>query len=200
MTYTATQRTVVPAGHARSVRLEKGGTAQIVDIAGGQVGDVFAFRVDDAGEFHSAAHTRAWNDSLFPGVGEPFVTNRRREILTLVADDSPGLHDMLIPACDPARYAQLGAAGHRSCAQNLTDALAARGLAVETVPQPINIFMNIPVADGRIEWGSARTAAGDSITLRAETDCLLVVSACPQDIVGINGTGLSDLAVELLGR
>lgn len=188
---------IVPAGHGRAVRIVAGQTARIIDVAGGQVGDVFAFRAEDPREFHSASHTRARTDRLFPAAGEPFVTNRRREILTLVADDSPGLHDMLVPACDPARYAQLGAPGHRSCAQNLAEVLAEHGITVETTPQPINVFMNVPVDAGRITWGAATTAAGDSITFRAETDCLLVVSACPQDIVGINSAGLTDLAIEV---
>ncbi|GAA0896309.1 urea carboxylase-associated family protein [Pseudonocardia zijingensis] len=196
---TTTDRTIVPARHARSIRLAAGQTVRVVDVAGGQVGDVFAFTADDPGEFHSAAHTRARVDRLFPAIGEPFVTNRRREILTLVADDSPGLHDMLIPACDPTRYALLGVPDHRSCAQNLAEALAEHGLSVAHTPQPINVFMNIPVADGRIEWGAARTRAGDSITFRAELDCLFVVSSCPQDVVGINGAELTDLAIEVVG-
>jgi uncharacterized protein YcgI (DUF1989 family) len=196
-TTVTTQHMIVPAGHGRSVRLVAGQTARIIDVAGGQVGDVFVFRTDDPREFHSAGHTRARTDRLFPAVGEPFVTNHRREILTLVADDSPGVHDMLVPACDPARYAQLGVPEHRSCAQNLADALAEHGTTVETTPQPINVFMNIPVDAGRITWGAATTSAGDSITFRAETDCLLVVSACPQDIVGINSAELTDLEIEV---
>ena len=32
--------------------------------------------------------------------GDALVTNRRRPILTLVEDTSPGLHDTLIAACD----------------------------------------------------------------------------------------------------
>lgn len=33
------------------------------------------------------------------------------------------------------------------------------------------------------------TKAGDSITLRAEMDCFVAFSACPQDIVKIQGAG-----------
>ena len=67
------------------------------------------------------------------------------------------------------------------------------------VPQPINLFMNIPIlADGELGWEPAPTAAGDSVTLRAEIDCLVVVSACPQDIVAINGNDPTPIAIELL--
>ncbi len=68
------------------------------------------------------------------------------------------------------------------------------------VPQPINLFMNIPVgADGSLGWEPAPTRAGDSVTLGAELDCYVVVSACPQDIVAINAGNPTPLALELLG-
>jgi uncharacterized protein YcgI (DUF1989 family) len=67
------------------------------------------------------------------------------------------------------------------------------------VPQPINLFMNIPVLDGgELGWEPAPTQAGDSVTLRAEMDCYVVVSACPQDIVPINGGNPTSIAIELL--
>ena len=61
------------------------------------------------------------------------------------------------------------------------------------------IVMAIPVgADGHLSWDPATTAAGDSVTLRAELDCTVIVSACPQDIVPINGGNPTSLAIEVL--
>ena len=201
----ATTRAVrvrVAPGTGRAVRVAEGERVRVIDVAGGQVGDVFAFVAPVGGELsehHSAAHTRAAVSRLFPAVGEPFVTDRRRTVLTLVEDTSPGHHDMLIAACDPQRYAALGAAGHRSCAENMHEALAAFGLTYAgPTPQPINVFMRIPVApDGRLSWLPASSAAGAAVTFEAALDCVVAVSACPQDIVGINRAGLSPLAVEV---
>ncbi|WP_331763762.1 urea carboxylase-associated family protein [Streptomyces anthocyanicus] len=178
----------IPAGEGRAVFVDAGQRVKIIDVEGQQVGDVFAFTRDDVREYHSASHTRAHVNRLFPAVGEQFVTSLRRPILTLVEDSSPRRHDMLIAACDPARYAALAApSNHASCAQNMQDALAKVGLSAETVPQPINIFMDIPVGrDGALTWETATSRPGDSITFQAEIDCVLVVSACPQDLVGIN--------------
>jgi hypothetical protein len=81
---------------------------RVTDVAGGQVGDVFAFDAGDPGEYASAEHTRPAIRKLFPGPGDPVLTNRRRPILTVVEDTSPGRHDTLYAACDPARYAGLG--------------------------------------------------------------------------------------------
>jgi uncharacterized protein len=194
------KRVVVPAREGRAVAMTAGQRVRVVDVAGQQVGDVFAFALPGVTEHLSAAHTRGHVNRLFPRLGEAFVTDRRRRILRLVEDTSPGVHDMLIAACDPARYRALGIDGwHASCADNLHDALSAAGYTVPLVPQPVNVFMNIPVdPDGTLDWLAATSRAGDHVTFRAEIDSLVVVSACPQDLVGINGFEPSPLVVEVI--
>jgi uncharacterized protein YcgI (DUF1989 family) len=196
----STTRIRVPAREGRGARVPAGSRFRVIDPEGGQVGDLFAFNADDVSEYASAEHTRAHNSRLFPEVGESFVTNQRRPILRLVADESPGIHDMLCAACDPTRYAGLGVDGwHASCQENLQRAMAEQGHDSVEVPQPINLFMNIPVLpDGTIGWEPAETGAGDSVTLEAEMDVIIVLSACPQDLVGINRGELGPLEIELL--
>lgn len=190
----------VPASEGRAVRVQQGSTFRIVDVEGHQVADLFAFNADDVEEHHSAMHTRAAVSRLFPEVGESFVTNRRNPIMRLERDDTPAVHDMLIAPCDPERYAGLGVeVWHASCRENLE--LAMRELGHDHIchPASINLFMNIPVGgDGGLGWDPAPTAPGDSITLRAEMDCIVVVSACPQDIVPINDRNPTSIAIELL--
>jgi uncharacterized protein YcgI (DUF1989 family) len=192
---TYAERIEIPARDGRAVPVPAGRTFRVIDVEGGQVGDLFAFAAGDHGEYLSASHTRAHTQRLFPAIGEQFVSNRRRPLLELVADSSPGVHDMLIAACDPARYRALGVEGaHASCAENLHRAL---GAPVD-VPQPVNLFMNIPVRDGALAWLPAASAAGDAVTLRALVSLIVVVSACPQDLVNINGDGPTGLSIELL--
>jgi uncharacterized protein YcgI (DUF1989 family) len=191
-------RVLVPAREGRAVDVRAGARFRVVDLDGGQVGDLFVFARDDPAEHVSAAHTRAHLSRLFPLPGQAFVSDRRRPVLVLEADDSPGVHDMLIAACDPARYEALGRPGHASCADNLRAALTRRGIDLCTVPQPINLFMNIPVSDGALGWEPALTPAGASVTFRALTDLVVVLSACPQDLIDINGGQPTALAVDLL--
>jgi uncharacterized protein len=195
----APEQITVPAREGRAVELRRGDRIRVIDPNGGQVADVFAFCADDLTEYHSAQHTRVWVGGLFPHVGEQFVTNHRRPILTLEADTSPGIHDMLCAACDPARYALLGAQGwHASCEENLQTAMAALGHEGIVIPQPINLFMNIPVGEeGTIGWEPAPTGAGDSVTLRAELDIVVAVSACPQDLIPINSGDPTEIALEV---
>jgi uncharacterized protein YcgI (DUF1989 family) len=193
-------RIEIPAREGRAWRLGAGDRFRVIDVEGRQVGDLWAFAQADVGEYHSASHTRVECGRVFPRPGEHFWSNRRRRILTLIEDRSPGIHDMLMAACDPERYARLGAdASHASCQDNLERAMAAEGHPGIVVPQPINLFMNTPVdAAGDIEQGAPSTAPGDSVTLRCELDAILVLSACPQDIVRTNAGDPTSLAVELL--
>ena len=194
-------RTVdVPAREGRGVRVSAGQRFRVIDVEGGQVADTFAFRTDDVTEYHSAEHTRAYVSRLFPRPGEHFVTNHRRPILRLEEDSSPGIHDMLCAACDPERYTGLGVEGwHASCQENLRTAMAELGFDGVEVPQPINLFMNIPVREGgELGWEPAPTRPGDSVTMLAEMDCVVVVSACPQDLVPINNGNPTAIAIELL--
>ena len=70
------------------------------------------------------------------------------------------------------------------------------------VPAPLNLWMNIPILpDGRIEWGTPLSRPGDHVLLRAALDCVVALSACPQDMIPINGADCIPTAVhfEVLG-
>lgn len=189
----------VPGGEGRALPLREGQTVRVVDAEGGQVGDLFAFSADGPGEYASASHTRVAIRKLFPRPGDPVLTNLRRPILSVVADTSPGWHDMLYAACDPARYTSLGApATHRSCAGNLAEALRGRGLTAPVVPQPLNVFMDVRAQpDGTLVSAPASSRPGDYIAFRAERDCLIVLSSCPMDIAPISAGGITPLELQV---
>jgi len=179
----------VPARRGRAVRLKAGQAIRIVNTHGQQVVDTWAFNADDLSEYLSMPHLHAALGGIFPGRGDALVTNRRRPILILEEDTSPGRHDTVIAACDTHRYAALGCRDyHDNCTDNLHAALLALGLRVPDCPAPLNLWMNIPVApDGRIDWGEPLSKPGDHVVLRAELDCIVVMSCCPQDMIPING-------------
>jgi len=193
-------RIVVPARRGIGLELAAGRRFRVVDVEGRQCGDLFAFNRDDVREYASAEHTRVHTGGLFPRPGQQFVTNMRRPILTFEEDNTPGHHDMLVAACDPARFAGLGADGwHASCQENLEQAMATLGYPDVEIPQPINLFTNIGLtADRELEWLPALTDPEDNVVMRTEMDCYIVLSSCPQDIVAINDHEPSALAIELL--
>ncbi|WP_331763901.1 urea carboxylase-associated family protein [Streptomyces anthocyanicus] len=188
----------VSASGVEAFRVNAGQTFRITDPEGGQVGDLFAYAAGDPEEWLSASHTRAVVSRLFPKPGEQFFTTQRRPILTFRQDRSPGRHDMLIAACDAARYADLGRPGHASCAQNLLTGLARCGIYSHAVQQPVNVFMDVQPSDtGDLTWTPATTSPGDFVVFEAAIDCVVVLSACPQDITPVNHGGPTPLVVTL---
>lgn len=174
-------------------------SVQIIDPEGSQVADVFAFLVEDSSEWMSTSHTRAVCRKLFPDVGESFVTNQYRPILTFMNDDSPGQHDMLYPACEPAMYRRLGVQGHHpSCRENYLNAVRSAWSTSFPCPDPVNLFQNSPVSsDGDLVPDVATSGPGDSVTLRAELDLMLVVTACSPDVVQISGEQCTPIHLEV---
>ncbi len=120
-------------------------------------------------EFLSFEHTRAFIDKVIPQPGDPLITNQRRPIAELVADTSPGVHDTLIAACDLFRYKNFGVTEyHDNCADNMRLALKAIGLRAREVPQPFNLWMNIPIKpDYSIEWLPPVSKAGDYVDIKS---------------------------------
>lgn len=182
----------LPAREGRAVRLKAGQSLQIINTHGTQVVDTWAFNAKDGTEFMSMEHFRASTGRIFPHVGDGLMSNHRRPLLTLVEDTSPGIHDTLIAACDVHRYRLLGCPeGHANCTENLHAALASLGLKSAETPSPLNLWMNIPVAaDGTISWLPPVSRPGDYVILRAELDCIVAMSACPQDKIPINGANM----------
>jgi uncharacterized protein YcgI (DUF1989 family) len=181
----------IPARHGKALVLMAGQAVKLVNTHGTQVVDCWAWRRGALEEFMSMEATRVWNQQLNPKVGDTLVTNRRNPILTIVDDTSPGVHDSFMAACDRQRYERLNVEGyHRNCFDNMLEAV--RDLGYE-VPNPtlasLNVFMNIAVKpDGRsLDTLPTLTQPGDFITFRAEMECIVAFSACPQDIVKIQG-------------
>ena len=181
----------VAAGHGAAFRLSKGQAARLINTHGTQVVDCWAWNADDLSEHMSMEATRVWTQRLNPKIGDSFVTTKRKPILTLVEDTSPGIHDTFMAACDRHRYELLGVKSyHRNCLDNMMEAM--RALQLEP-PVPIlasfNVFMNIAVEpDGQsLSTRPALSKPGNYITLRAEMDCVIALSSCPQDIVPIQG-------------
>ena len=185
----ALHREIIPARKGKASRLDSGQLVKVINTHGQQVVDTWAFNAADLAEFMSMEHTRTALARVMVATGDALVTNRRRPILTIVEDTSPGIHDTLLAACDSYRYEQLGCIGfHDNCTDNLAAALDEMDVTTTRTPSPLNLFMNIPVeSGGRLSFQPPVSKAGDYVLMRAEMDCLVAFSACAQDMVPING-------------
>jgi uncharacterized protein len=179
----------IPARRGRAARLTKGQAIKIINTHGEQVVDTWCFSAEDLSEFMSNEHMRATLTCIFPRKGDELVTNRRRPILFFEEDTSPGIHDTLMAACDDYRYGLLGCTDyHDNCTDNLFAGLRQIGIRPPECPSPLNLWMNIPVGEqGKTTWGEPVSKPGDYVIFRARMDCIVAMSACPQDILPING-------------
>lgn len=186
----AETRTIpIRAATGKAVNVPAGTCFSVVATEGPQVADMWAFSAEDPMEFLSTEHTRSCLDRLTPRVGDAFHSNLRRAILTVVSDTSPGHHDLLLSACDAGRYRLLGHEGpHRTCVDNLREALQEFSLTPPEIPSPVNIFETVTIGPGgTLEIVPPKVEPGQALTLCAEIDLIVVISACPMDIVPTNG-------------
>ena len=184
----------IPARSGKAARVSAGQRIKVINTSGTQVVDAWAFNALDLTEWMSMEASRASFMKLAPAVGDTFVTTQRRPIMTLIEDTSGCAHDTLMAPCDRWRYGLLGVEGyHDNCRDNLHAGLGAVGIRVRATPSPLNLFMNIPwTAGGALSWAEPVSTPGSYVVLRAEMDLVIAFSACPQDILPINGrTGLT---------
>ena len=89
-----------------------------------------------------------------------------------------------------------------NCTDNLHSGMSEIGLRAPETPSPFNLFMNIPVhADGSLSFDPPVSTPGSYVALRAEMDLVIAFSACPQDVLPINGKGLkpTEAHFEIIG-
>lgn len=179
----------IPARSGKSVLVKAGQHIKVINTHGTQVVDTWAFNANDLTEFQSNEHTRATLVSMTFKTGDSLYTNHRRAILDVVEDTTPGVHDLLMAACDNYRYKLLGCTEyHDNCSDNLKKAMNDLDMEIADVPSPINLFMNIPwTSEGRLSWEAPVSKPGEYILFRSVMDCVIAFSACPQDMLPING-------------
>jgi hypothetical protein len=174
---------VVAARAPWSHVVRRGQTLRIVDLRGNQAVDFLAYNAADTAERYSAPDTVVAQRNLFLGVGTVLMSNEGRPLLTITGDTC-GRHDTVGGACscesNTLRYGHHTKHQH-ACVENFLLEGARHGLGKRDLVGNVNWFMNVPVeADGSLGIVDGLSAPGKYVDLRAERDCLVLVSNCPQ--------------------
>jgi uncharacterized protein YcgI (DUF1989 family) len=175
-----TERHVIPAGEGRGLRLARGQVLRIVDVEGGQTGDLLAY-APDASQRLSNGRTFDYQGTIYLSTGDVLWSDRSERMLTIVAD-AAGRHDFLYASCSLEMYRlQYAETGERAnCADSLRQAFRELGLEPDPLPTSFNFFMSVAVGpDGRLSMQPPRSRAGDALELRAEMDLAVALTACP---------------------
>jgi uncharacterized protein len=190
---------VVKGGTGWAGTAPAGSVLRITDLEGKQVGDLVLFRAEDPTERFSAGNTRKMAGSIFITTGATLWSTRYERIAEL-GEDTVGRHDLLASACTQYDYPiRFGVTGHRSCLANLTEALAPHGIEEPGIPDPMNVFMGMDVGPaGELTILESTSKPGDHLDVRMLVDCIVALSACPQDLNPTNGGKSTDLGVEVI--
>lgn len=192
---------VIPPKSALAFIVKKGQYLRIIDIEGKQVGDFVLFNGHDHTEKISSSYTRSavgkWEEPItllgFRGIttGNKLVSTTRHPMMTITADTEipPGIHDFTGRLCSSYSYVRMGVNPTDGCLELLTKVLAPYGIVQGNIPDPMNVFMNIPFNPQRgmfyIDEPVSRPC--DYVEFRAEMDCLCALSACPDVFNLCNG-------------
>jgi len=191
---------LVPARTGTSFRTPRGSRFRVVDVAGKQVSDLVAFVDADHAERFSQANTRKLNGAVKVTRGGTLYSTRCRPLLR-ITEDTVGEHDVLFSSCSAYDYrVRFGLTSpHASCLSILADVLAPHGIPEGMIPDPFNIFQRSVIRpDFGLETHEPLSRAGDFIEFEAQEDCLVAVTACPQDMNSCNGWSITDIKVVIL--
>lgn len=198
---------IIPARKAVAFTVKAGDDINIINTHGKQVLDFWAFNPLDANDFLSMVHTRTVLRKVRVDAGDKLYSTRRKPMLTLTEDATRGVHDMIWSACDAERYRMQGVQGyHDNCADNMHKALkdgfsGTFQIADDWVPDPLNLFMNIAIDHhGGLDIRPPTSEKGQHVILHAETDLIIVISSCPQDIDPVNAGMPTDCEYQISGQ
>jgi hypothetical protein len=181
---------IVPAGGLTALRLESGRTLRVVDLQGKQVVDIVVSVASDPTEQLSCVYSTILNRCWRLTAGHILYTNRARPLFTITAD-TVGLHYAGGGFCtEEVNFLRYGARGTKNCGANLQTALHRLnvGDTIFSLDACFNINMNLTYQpDGSMALNEPLSRPGDYIDLRAELDCVVALSNCPQDRNPCNG-------------
>jgi hypothetical protein len=164
--------------------LDKGDVLRVIDPLGEQVSDLIAFARADPEEWLSSGRTLDYNNTIYPTTGHVLYSNRSQPMLTITGD-TVGRHDFLFTPCSQETFSIIYKTHghHPSCLENLTAALRQFGIPQDRIPTTFNIFMNVTVGeDGMLTILPPRSRPGDVLTLRAEMDLIVALTACSAEM------------------
>ena len=189
---------VLAARTGLAFKVLRGQILRIIDVEGQQVGDLTAFNFHDHTEYFSQSQTRKINRSIAVTTGSKLCSNRCNAMFT-IGEDPVGIHDILYSPCGPDDYRILyNAPDHPSCRANLNGVLAPYGIQPHQLPPPLNVFMHTSIGPrGELICLEPTSKAADFVDLEATMDCLVGLSACPQDLTPCNAGRPTPLKVQI---
>lgn len=199
-----TEDAIVPSNTGKSFIVKKG---QHIRVSAESIVDFVVFNLDNLKERFDQARTKVDQGKVFISAGDVLYSKSNNIMMTIVEDTYKGTHDLQFGTCSKSRYDLLwekrdtenwkndfGKRGinkredfpDHGCWENLADALKNYGITPEDIPSPFNMFQSMEIAfpSGKlircVDRDRPEPGKPAHIELRAEMNCLVGVSVCPE--------------------
>ena len=185
---------LIPSRKGAALTVAKGKLLKVIDVEGGQIVDFVVINANNHSDRFSQARTKANQGKIFISKGDKLYSRFNTVMMTIV-EDSYGVRDLQYGMCSRWVYESLEYKGfadslsvgdglgkpNYGCFEILSQVLAPYGIKPEDIPEPFNIFQTVEYdwQTGGIKIIAGRSKPGDHVTLKANIDCLVGVSACP---------------------
>jgi uncharacterized protein len=194
MTLVSEQVVAAKTGHA--LELTAGQRLRITDLEGKQCLDLVVFNLANLREKLSTSYSRTRRTPR-PGegyrsldrlvVGDVLRSTIGTPMMTIVEEtaEPKGIHDTYIRMCNRQLYDNFGVPPRDGCLETIAKLVEPYDLRAEDLPDPFNVFLNLEHSceEGRWITHEPVTRPGDYLELRAEMDCLVAISNCPEDVL-----------------
>ncbi len=174
---------------------------QVIRVIGQSTADFVIFNLRNVSERFDQARTKVDLGKIYVSTGDVLISKFNNVMMTIVKDTYQGTHDMEKGMCSTSFYKKWGdkifeiygatwkrlgrkrgAAPKHGCWENLAKALQPWKIAKADIPSPLNIFQTMVIngKTGSMRYAMTRPKPGTYMDLRAEMDCLVGISACPE--------------------
>ena len=201
---------VMPPKTGLAVIVKQGQHLRVNDLEGKQVVDMAVFNEHNLREKLSTSYSRTRYPPARRGEyiprdrlteGDTLMSSICRPMMTILKEtpEIKGMHDVHNRMCNRYLYESHGVS-QDGCHEIISKAIAPYGLLPEDIPDTMDLFMNYYHDCAARRWviGEPVSRPGDYIEFRAEMDCLVGLSNCPEDVLTpCNGGKCTPVKVEI---
>lgn len=196
---------LLPYNTGRAFVVLKG---QHIRVIGSSNADFVAFDLYNVRHRFDQARTKVIQGKIFLTTGDMLISKDNEVMFTIVEDTFEGTHDLEKGMCSGSFFTKWGdyvkerlerigrptdKYPDHGCWENLVEALRPWGIPSEDIPSPFNIFQWMVIDEtGYLEHKGIERKES-LVEMRAEMDCLVAVSACPEGGLG------KEIRVQILG-
>ncbi|AYA77567.1 urea carboxylase [Bacillus sp. Y1] len=182
---------IIPAGGKWSTKIRSGKQLTFTALGEGANLSLLLYNADDTSERYNMPDTLKAQHTAHLTTGNVLMSDNGR-VLASIIDDSLGWHDtisgyatrlMIDERYGKTSYQEQRNDWYRSGEENFAVELFRNGLTNRDLIPVVNLFSKVSCKeDGSLHFASGHSKKGDTITLRAEMDVLIILSNTPNPL------------------